>query len=180
MEGRIPTTKIDADFVVLKNPGDGNCLFYALSQLLYGTTTQHQTVRRRIYEFYKKFSLKKKYRQDTLNYRLQMELMFDEEHCDKMCHSEGANLEWGISADITAACLVYKTNIIVYNQFLENPSEYIVTPITGSTHRQTMYLKYNTLNTDEEHYEAMIPAVISSPVPSSSPSPPSKKNGKKN
>jgi uncharacterized Rmd1/YagE family protein len=173
MEGRILTTKIDADFVILKNPGDGNCLFYALSQLLYGTITQHQMVRRRIYDFYKTFSMKKKYRQDTLNYRLQMELMFNEEHCEKLCNLE-ANTEWGISADITAACLVYKTNIIVFNQFLENPSEYIVAPITSSSYRRTMYLKYNTLNTDEEHYEAMIPTVMSSPPP------PSKKKCKKN
>ena len=60
--------------------------------------------------------------------------------------------------DIIAISILYQVNIFIFNLFRQN-SYYQVTPIKSIENRRNIYLRYNTENEDEEHYEAMIPKI---------------------
>jgi hypothetical protein len=150
---------INSLFNVLENPADGNCLFYAISQCLYnGSYTKHNEIRKKVCDFYKTFDFERDYPEGSLEYKLKMELLFDEDnHKKQVCKGGTKNPVWGIGADITAIAILYKINIITFNLFVNNLNEYRVIPVKSPEFTKTIYIRLDASIGDEEHYEAMIP-----------------------
>jgi hypothetical protein len=80
----------------------------------------------------------------------------DANHKTKICRAP----EWGNAADITALSLLYKMNIVLFSLFRHRPSQYVLNVTQKPEFSKTIYLKYNTLNEREEHYEAMVPKTV--------------------
>lgn len=155
-ETNLSIEEVNSLFTILENPGKGNCLFYSFSQLFFdGSIKKHTQLRKEVCEFYKKFNLDIEYPEDSLEYQIKIQLLYvDPEHKKKVCK----NLDWGIMPDIIAISILYQVNIFIFNLFREN-NFYQVTPIKSTENRRNIYLRYNTENEDEEHYEAMIPKI---------------------
>jgi len=143
----------------LENQADGNCLFYAISQCLYnGSYAKYNEIRKKVCDFYKTFDFEREYPEGSLEYKLKMELLFDEDnHKKQVCKGGTKNPVWGIGADITAIAILYKINIITFNLFINNLNEYRVIPVKSPEFTKTIYIRLDASIGDEEHYEAMIP-----------------------
>jgi hypothetical protein len=150
---------INSLFRNLENPADGNCLFYAISQCLYnGSYAKYNEIRKKVCDFYKIFDFEREYPEGTLEYKLKMELLFDEDnHKKQVCKGGTKNPVWGIGADITAIAILYKINIITFNLFINNLNEYSVIPVKSPEFTKTIYIRLDASIGEEEHYEAMIP-----------------------
>ena len=150
---------VNSLFNVLENPADGNCLFYAISQCLYnGSYAKYSEIRKKVCDFYKIFDFEREYPEGTLEYKLKMELLFDEDnHKKQVCKGGTKNPVWGIGADITAISILYKVNIITFNLFINNLNEYSVIPVKSPEFVKTIYIRLDASIGEEEHYEAMIP-----------------------
>ena len=152
-EFNVNTEKIDLLFDIITNSGQGNCLFFSLSQIFSEDNSQkdHAKIRKTVCDFYKTFGLDNQYDADSIEQKIQLSLLVDNKHYKKICKGK----EWGTLADIYAISLIYKVNIILFSLFKEDPSQYLVIPIKSNENNRTIYLRYNTLNEEEEHYEAM-------------------------
>jgi len=150
---------VNSMFRNLENPADGNCLFYAVSQCLYnGNYAKHNEIRKKVCDFYKTFDFEREYPEGTLEYKLKMELLFDDDnHKKQVCKGGKQNPVWGIGADITAIAILYKINIITFNLFINNLNEYRVIPVKSPEFTKTIYIRLDASIGDEEHYEALIP-----------------------
>lgn len=159
-EFKINTEQIDLLFDIITNSGQGNCLFFSLSQIFSEDSSQkdHAKIRKMVCDFYKTFDLYNQYDADSIEQKIQLSLMVDNTHYKKICKGK----EWGTLADIYAISLIYKVNIILFSLFKEDPSQYLVIPIKSNENNRTIYLRYNTLNEEEEHYEAMKPKTVNS------------------
>lgn len=154
---------VEQAFDIIENEGRGNCMFYSFSQLLTNSDSQkkHTEIRKQVCEFYKSFDLNESYAPGSVEDKLQFLLQFavEPEHRKNICRG-GRSPEWGTNADILAVIAIYKVNVVVFALYRHNPSEYQITPyhfFPDGT--RTFYLRYNTLNQDEEHYEAMRPRI---------------------
>jgi len=165
---RIPILEFEKKFTKIPNNGDGNCLFYALAQLMYGYENyikNGEKIRDELCEFYKNIKNSQEYREYNKEYNnsndpdkntLQNLLFFDilandhSKKTEKICK----NKEWGDSTDIIAFCLLYKINIIVY-QLNNNRGVSYYSPLIHKHYDNTPV--YNLLFITEGHYEALIP-----------------------
>ena len=157
-EFNVNTEKIDLLFDIITNSGQGNCLFFSLSQIFSEDNSQkdHAKIRKTDCDFYKTFGLDNQYDADSIEQKIQLSLLVDNKHYKKICKGK----EWGTLADIYAISLIYKVNIILFSLFKEDPSQYLVIPIKSNENNRTIHLRYNTLNEEEEHYEAMKPKTV--------------------
>jgi hypothetical protein len=168
-EFMVDKKQIDAMFKTVANTGQGNCLFFSFSQIFTGGKSQqkHAELRKQVCDFYKDFDVYAQYAADSVEEKIQMMMLSDEDHANTVC----VNYDWGTLADIYVIALIHKVNVVVFSQYSDNPSQYAVVPIKTDSNAETVYLKYNTLNPDEAHYEAMRPksasttALVLDPVP---------------
>lgn len=176
---------VEQAFDIIENEGRGNCMFYSFSQLLTNSDSQkkHTEIRKKVCEFYKSFDLDESYPPGSVEDKLKFLLQFavEPEHRENICRG-GRSPEWGTNADILAVIAIYKVNVVVFALYRHNPSEYQITPYHFFPNgTRTFHLRYNTLNQDEEHYEAMRPRIsfIPEEPPIFKPSTPTKTATKK-
>ena len=157
-EERLPIKDINKLFTTKANPGEGNCLFYSLAQLLFADRSKSVEIRQAICDFNKTFNFGGTYRKDSLEEKLQIAYTSETSHKKKVCD----NLEWGIYQDIITASIIYRYNIIVFSLFNNKgkiPTEYQIIPIKSDDNTRTIHLKLNTITPGAEHYEALIPKI---------------------
>jgi len=149
--------QIDSMFETISNTGKGNCLFFSFSQIFTDSKSQkkHGELRKQVCEFYKMFDVAVQYNADSIEEKIQMLMLSDDEHPNLVC----TNYEWGTLLDIYTIAYINKVNVIIFTQYSDNPTQYLIMPIrVGGSH--FAYLKYNTLNPEEAHYEAMKPKTM--------------------
>lgn len=183
---------VDAMFHIVENEGQGHCMFYALSQIFTGKDgeagqTQHLAIRKEVCAFYRTFHRERQYPDGSLEERIQLLLLsHEDDHGAAICRA-GRTPEWGSLVDLYAVSLLRGVNILLFSLYRQSPHQYQMLPIRSPHGRgaTTIYLRYNTLNEEEEHYEAMRPnwawlyRSASPPPPSPPKSPPSPKPAKK-
>jgi hypothetical protein len=141
-EFNIDKKKIDNLFEIIENDGKGNRLFYSLSQIFTESNSQkkHNELRKKVCDFYKKFNLNTPYNIDSVEEKIQLLLLTDNEHKKNICKG-GKNPEWGTLVDIYAISSIFNVNVILFNLFRENPSQYLIIPIKSTEAKKNNLFK---------------------------------------
>ena len=149
-QGIIPKRKFNTLFKILPAEDDGNCLFYSIEQL--DTQFDYNELRNAVCKYYKSFHENDEYNEETIEYKLQMQMIADDDedngtlHQDNICN----DLEWAGVMDVIALTDILKLNIIL---MIMNSTGYIVQPFIYNQRAKTIFIKYNGIN----HFEPLLP-----------------------
>jgi hypothetical protein len=157
----LPIQTIDKYFTVQTNSGQGNCLFYSISQCIYGNTSNHKKIRKLVYDFYQIFDENATYPDNSIESKIQLQLLLETNENEKNKHQNiiCANNIWGKLVDLYVISLLFDVNILVFNKF--DKFNYTIHPIKvcGFVHslkEHTIYLRYDSIVREQEHYEALL------------------------
>lgn len=142
----------------LDNKADGNCLFYAASQGLYGTPDKHEKIRCAVADYYKLFmrrcngtSLSDANSASVLESQLRTVIEFDNVDDDGAVHTDNIrnDLVYGNMGDVIVISILYNTNVLLFHQCDKSIK---MCPIKNAKSSQHLYLYLN-----EEHFECLVP-----------------------
>jgi len=147
-------------FTKKRNKADGNCLFYSVSQILYGDDTYHKEIRKEVCKFYKTF--KQNSPKNDVETAIAMSMIGDPTDNDGKIHKETVcdNLKYANVTDIMIIGYIYHANINLYIPI--NNDLYAIN--TYKIHEPIMTM--NILFNGRDHYEALLPAGSKSKSPS--------------
>jgi hypothetical protein len=149
-QGTIPKRKFNTLFEIIPAGDDGNCLFYSVEQL--DSQFDYEGLRNSVCNYYKKFHEHDEYDENSIKYRLQMQMIADDDEHDGTLHQDNIcnDLEWAGIMDVISLTDILKLNIIL---MLMNSSGYTVQPFIYNQRAKTIFIKYNGIN----HFEPLLP-----------------------
>ena len=163
---KTPVDFINRKFQPIKNKANGNCLFEALSFLLYRKDpTLNEFLRQQVCEFYTAFDPLRPYVLDSLNYNIAFSMTFDEdedqdeeddEGAEKLPHSKNIcnDMVYASATDIMVLAKLFRLNIILFKVIYSPEGQYYNTALIENTKsRKLVHIRHVGGN----HYEAMLP-----------------------
>ena len=147
--GIIPTSEFNKYFEVLPAKGDGNCLFYSVEQL--DKKYDYKELRKLVCKYYKKFDKNGNYPEGSIGYKLQMQMIADNDEDDGTLHEHKIcnNLQWAGIMDVIALTAILKKNIIL---MIMTRGGYVPQPFMYKDEAKTIFVKYN----GENHFEPIL------------------------
>jgi hypothetical protein len=172
---KTPVDFINRKFQPIKNKANGNCLFEALSFLLYRKDpTLNAFLRQQVCEFYTAFDPLRPYVLDSLSYNIAFSMTFDEdeeveddqddqdviviedEEDEKLPHSKNIckDMVYASATDIMVLAKLFRLNIILFKVVYSPEGQYYNTALIENTKsRKLVHIRHVGGN----HYEAMMP-----------------------
>ena len=150
-DGVIKTNVFNNYFKIVNSSGDGNCLFHSVAYFFNGYT--HTELRKLVCEFYKNFKKNLNYNQDSLEYMIQQNLIYDryddgnEVHETNICNER----VYGSITDISVLAIILKINIILMNYNAEKRGYSFIT-LKYADKNDTIFLKFNGAN----HFDSLV------------------------
>ena len=150
---------VNANFIINKNAGEGNCLFYSIYQYV---DVDPAVLRQMLCDFYKKYENDNNYM--NLSDIQKNSIFFDSDDLDnhrkKICN----NGEYGSHTDLILISIILKITIIYFSYNKERKTYtidvYCNDEECKNTNKNVVYIKYNGSN----HFESMQPKTMRLPI----------------
>jgi hypothetical protein len=155
----LSSQQFDSRFITVANNADGNCLFESIEHLLSGSVYEKEhgvitaeNIREAVGEFYRNFDKDIDYPEQTIEYRIKIDNLFDNMD-DEMPHDYNIwnDKVWANMTDVLICSLIFEINIDLYT-YVSEYNTYRLEKITSQyDYKKTVNLLYNGVN----HFEAL-------------------------